>query len=142
MVTSDQEPIGTAVRDIDTPVLLCDLDALEHNIQKLADHFAQAGKRLRPHTKSHKTPAIANMQMVAGAIGVTCAKLGEAEVMAHAGINDILIANEVIGRRKIERLMALARRCDIMVAVDHPDNLDDLEQAAAAAGVQPRVLVV
>lgn len=141
MVTSDQEPIGTAVRDIDTPVLLCDLDALEHNIQKLADHFAQAGKRLRPHTKSHKTPAIANMQMVAGAIGVTCAKLGEAEVMADAGIDDILIANEVIGRRKIERLMALARRCDIMVAVDHPDNLEDLEQAAAAAGVQPRVLV-
>ncbi len=141
MVNSDLEPIGIAVDQIDTPVLLCDLDALEHNIQKLSEHFAQAGKRLRPHTKSHKTPAIANMQMAAGAIGVTCAKLGEAEVMADSGIDDILIANEVIGRRKIERLMELARRCNIMVAVDHPDNLEDLERAAGAAGVQPRVLV-
>ena len=140
MVTSD-EHIGMAVEDIDTPVLLCDLDALEHNIQMLSTHFAAAGKQLRPHTKSHKTPAIANMQMAAGAIGVTCAKLGEAEVMADAGIQDILIANEVIGPRKIERLMELARRCDIMVSVDHPDNLEDLDKAAGAAGVTPRILV-
>ena len=141
MVRPDHEHIGMAVDQIDTPVLLCDLDALDHNIQKLAEHFAASSKQLRPHTKSHKTPAIANMQMAAGAIGVTCAKLGEAEVMADAGIDDVLIANEVIGRRKIERLMELARRCDIMVAVDHPDNLDDLDQAAGAAGVNPRILV-
>ena len=141
MVTLDHEHIGMAVEDIDTPVLLCDLDALEHNVQMLATHFATAGKQLRPHTKSHKTPAIASMQMTAGAIGVTCAKLGEAEVMADAGIDDILIANEVIGRRKIERLMELARRCDIMVAVDHPDNLEDLDRAAESAGVKPRILV-
>ncbi len=135
------EPIGMPIDEIDTPVLLVDLDDLEFNINKLSTHFLQAGKHLRPHTKSHKTPAIAHLQLQAGAIGVTCAKLGEAEVMADAGIQDILIANEVVGRHKIPRLMELARRCDIMVAVDDPDNLADLDTAAAAVGVQPRVLV-
>lgn len=126
---------------IDTPVLLVDLDALEYNIARLAEHFRTAGKNLRPHTKSHKTPAIAHLQLAAGAQGITCAKVGEAEVMADAGIQDILIANEVVGRRKIERLMALAARCDIMVAVDDPQNLADLHEAAQAYKVCPRVLV-
>ena len=129
------------VDEIDTPALLVDLDHLEHNIQRLASHFAEAGKHLRPHTKSHKTPAIAHMQLQAGAIGVTCAKVGEAEVMADAGIDDILIANEVVGKRKVERLMVLARRCNIMAAVDAADNLADLDAAAGAAGVAPRILV-
>ena len=126
---------------IDTPVLLVDLDALEYNIARLAEHFRTVGKNLRPHTKSHKTPAIAHLQLSAGAQGITCAKVGEAEVMADAGIQDILIANEVVGRRKIERLMALAARCDIMVAVDDPQNLADLNEAAHAYKVCPRVLV-
>lgn len=138
---SSSEPIGMPVDEIDTPVLLVDLDDLEFNIDKLATHFGQAGKQLRPHIKSHKTPAIAHLQLQAGAIGVTCAKLGEAEVMADAGIDDILIANEVVGRHKVPRLMDLARRCDIMVAVDHPDNLADLDAAAGAAGARPRILV-
>ena len=138
---SASEHIGMPVEEIDTPVLLVDLDDLEFNITKLAEHFSAAGKQLRPHTKSHKTPAIAHLQLQAGAIGVTCAKLGEAEVMADAGIDDILIANEVVGRHKIPRLMELARRCNIMVAVDHPDNLADINAAAGAAGVQPRLLV-
>ena len=114
--------IGMHRDEIDTPVLLVDLDALDHNIEKMAAHFREAGKHLRPHSKSHKTPAIAHRQLDAGALGITCAKLGEAEVMADAGISDILIANEVVGPRKIERLMHLATRCDIMVAVDHPAN--------------------
>ena len=135
------EYIGMPRDEIDTPVLLVDLPALEANIHKLADHFRATGKNLRPHTKSHKTPAIAQLQLAAGAQGITCAKVGEAEAMADAGIQDILIANEVIGRRKIERLMDLASRCDIMVAVDHPQNLQDLDAAAAARGVRPRVLV-
>ena len=138
---SPSEHIGMPVDEIDTPVLLVDLDDLEFNIDKLATHFGQAGKHLRPHTKSHKTPAIAHLQLQAGAIGVTCAKLGEAEVMADAGIDDILIANQVVGRHKVPRLMDLARRCDIMVAVDHPDNLADLDAAAGTAGTQPRILV-
>ncbi len=140
-MVSPGEYIGMPVVEIDTPALLVDLDDLEFNIRKLAGHFEAAGKHLRPHTKSHKTPAIAHMQLQAGAIGVTCAKVGEAEVMAEAGIDDVLVANEVVGRRKVERLMTLARRCDIMAAVDHPDNLADLDEAAGAAGVSPRVLV-
>ena len=135
------EYIGMPRDEIDTPVLLVDLDALEYNIQTLADHFRAAGKNLRPHTKSHKTPAIAQLQLDAGAQGITCAKGGEAEAMADSGIQDILIANEVIGRRKIERLMDLATRCDIMVAVDNPQNLADLDAAAGAHKVRPRVLV-
>jgi D-serine deaminase-like pyridoxal phosphate-dependent protein len=137
---SPDEHLGMPADEIDTPALLVDLDDLEFNIHKLASHFEAAGKQLRPHTKSHKTPAIAHLQLQAGAIGVTCAKVGEAEVMADAGINDVLIANEVVGRRKVQRLMDLARRCDIMVAVDSLDNLADLDAAAGAAGVQPRVL--
>ena len=135
------EYIGMPRDEIDTPILVVDLDALEFNIAKLANHFRQVGKNLRPHTKSHKTPAIAQLQLDAGAQGITCAKVGEAEAMAAAGIEDILIANEVIGRRKIERLMELAARCDIMVAVDDPRNLADLDAAAAVHKVRPRVLV-
>ena len=129
------------VVEIDTPALLVDLDALEHNIAAMAGHFAGTDKTLRPHTKSHKTPAIAHRQLAAGARGVTCAKLGEAEVMADAGIDDILIANEVVGPRKIERLMRLAARCDIMVAADDPTALQRLQEAAAAADVRPRLLL-
>ncbi len=136
-----REQPGMPKAQIDTPVLLVDLEALEFNIEKMARHFRQAGKELRPHTKSHKTPAIARRQLEAGAIGITCAKLGEAEAMAEAGIQDILIANEVIGPRKIGRLMELAHRCDIMVAVDEAQNLAELDEAAGRAGVRPRLLV-
>lgn len=136
-----QDYIGMSRAEIDTPALLVDLEALEANLEKMAAHFRQAHKYLRPHTKSHKTPAIAHMQLDAGAIGITCAKLGEAEAMAAAGIHDILIANQVVGRRKLPRLMNLADRCNIMVAVDHPDNLSSLDAAARAHGVSPRVLI-
>ena len=135
------EYIGMPRDEIDTPALLVDLEALEFNIDKLAQHFQQAGKNLRPHTKSHKTPAIAHRQLAAGAIGITCAKLGEAEVMADAGIQDILVANQIVGPRKLQRLVTLAGRCDLMVAVDHPANLSALAAAAGQGGVQPRVLV-
>ena len=140
-MTSFQDYIGMPRVEIDTPALLVDLGALERNIEKLAAHFRGAGKYLRPHTKSHKTPAIAHLQLKAGAIGITCAKLGEAEVMADAGIDDILIANEMVGPRKIARLMDLAQRCDIMVAVDHPTNLVAISAAARENGVRPRVLI-
>lgn len=140
-VTAFADYIGMPRDEIDTPALLVDLDALEHNIEKLATHFRQAGKQLRPHTKSHKTPAIAHKQLKAGAIGITCAKLGEAEVMADAGIQDILIANEVVGARKIHRLVELAKRCDIMIAIDHPANLATISAATSAAGVSPRAIV-
>ena len=138
---SDCEYIGLPVEELDTPSLLVDLDDLQFNLDKMAAHFSATGKNLRPHIKSHKTPAIALKQIEAGAIGICCAKLGEAEVMADAGVQDILIANEVVGRRKMPRLTELAKRCDIMVAVDDERNIADIARAAGEAGVKPRVVV-
>jgi len=78
--------IGTPVQELDTPALLIDLDALERNIQKMAAFFAHKAAALRPHIKTHKCPQIAHRQLEAGAIGITCAKVSEAEVMADAGL--------------------------------------------------------
>jgi D-serine deaminase-like pyridoxal phosphate-dependent protein len=127
--------------DIDTPALLIDLDTMERNIQKMAEFFEKQSASLRPHTKTHKCPMLAHKQLRAGAQGITCAKLGEAEVMAEAGINDILIANQIVGDRKIARLANLARHCDIMVAVEAAENVADLSNAAKAAGSTIRVLI-
>lgn len=126
---------------LDTPSLLLDWDALAGNIRTMSAFFAGQKCRLRPHFKSHKCAQIARMQIEAGAVGITCAKLGEAEVVAAAGIRDILIANEIVGPLKIDRLVALCSRADPMVAVDSPGNVKMLSARAAAAGVVIRVLV-
>jgi D-serine deaminase-like pyridoxal phosphate-dependent protein len=125
----------------DTPSLLVDLDALQENIRTMSSFFATKKCGLRPHFKSHKCTRIARMQMEAGAVGMTCAKLGEAEVLADAGIRDILIANEIVGPLKINRLIALCARANPMVAVDSAENVKMLSAMAAAAGVTIRVLV-
>jgi D-serine deaminase-like pyridoxal phosphate-dependent protein len=132
---------GVALRELDTPALLLDLDAFERNVQKMASFFADKSAALRPHAKTHKCPQVALRQLETGAIGITCAKVGEAEVMAQAGVRDILIANQVVGPIKIGRLTELARHCDLMVAVDDADNVRALAQACTAKGVQLRVLV-
>jgi len=132
---------GMRMEQLDTPALIVDLDILERNIAQMADFFAGQRAALRPHIKTHKTPAIAHMQLKAGAIGITCAKVGEAEVMAKAGIRDILIANQVVGQVKIDRLMDLARHADVTVAVDDARNVTDLSRAASAKGVVVRTLV-
>jgi D-serine deaminase-like pyridoxal phosphate-dependent protein len=134
---------NSTVRDIelDTPALVLDRTILERNIARMASFAREAGVSLRPHSKTHKCPQIASLQLAAGAIGVTCQKLGEAEVMAEAGIRGILISNQIVGRQKIERLVALARRAEVMVAVDDPRNVADLSQAFAAAGLALSVLV-
>lgn len=128
-------------QSIDTPALLLDLDALQHNIHSMASFFATRTCRLRPHFKSHKCTQIARLQMDAGAVGMTCAKLGEAEVLADAGIRDILIANEIVGPLKIGRLIALCARANPMVAVDSAENIRMLSAHAAAAGATVGVLV-
>jgi len=133
--------VGMPKQEMDTPALLLDLDKLEANIARMAAFFADRPAKLRPHTKTHKCPIIAHKQIEAGAIGVTCAKLDEAEAMARAGIRDILIANQIVGRRKIGRLMGLAGWTEIMVAVDDAHNVADLSAAAASRGVGLRVLV-
>src|SRR5262245_16704423 len=110
--------IGKPLSEVDTPSLLLDADALEANINRMASFFAARRCKLRPHFKSHKCTQIAKLQMKAGAVGITCAKLGEAEVVADAGIRNVLIANQIVGPIKIARLVELARRADPIVAVD------------------------
>jgi D-serine deaminase-like pyridoxal phosphate-dependent protein len=127
---------------LDTPVLMVELDILERNIKKMARIITQeAGVQWRPHTKGMKTPALAHMLLDAGAHGVTCAKLGEAEVMAAAGIRDILIANQIVGRQKIARLVNLRRHTDVIVAVDNEDNIAEIDRAAVEKGVRQRVVI-
>lgn len=133
--------VGRSKWEIDTPALCVDLDAMDHNIKKMAGTITGAGKNWRPHTKGQKIPAIAHKEIAAGAIGVTCAKLGEAEVMAGAGIRDILIANEIVGREKVTRLANLQPHADVMVAIDSRENAREISDAAATKGVTVRVLV-
>ena len=134
--------IGKPKSELDTPALLVDLEVVERNIDHMSQVILQqAGVSWRPHTKAMKTPALAHKLLRAGAHGITCAKLGEAEVMANGGIDDILIANEVVGKRKIERLVNLQRQSDVAVLVDNNDNVEELNQAARAHDVRIRVLV-
>jgi D-serine deaminase-like pyridoxal phosphate-dependent protein len=141
-MTNHDSEVGLAKHEIDTPALLIDLPVMEQNLQTMAAYFSSGPVRLRPHVKLHRaTPALALRQLQAGAIGLTCAKLAEAEALAAAGISDILIANQIVGRAKIRRLVALAATADVMVAVDSADNVAELSRAAQAAGVELRVLV-
>lgn len=133
--------IGMHKTELDTPALLIDLDKMESNIQTMADYFTTVNAVLRPHLKTHKTPMLAHKQIAAGAIGITCAKLGEAEAVIHAGIRDVLVANQIIGRQKIARLVNLAKQSEIMVAVDNAQNVTDISEAAAAKGVTVRILI-
>jgi D-serine deaminase-like pyridoxal phosphate-dependent protein len=127
--------------EVDTPSLLVDADALEANLHLMASYFATRPCKLRPHLKSHKCTRIAKLQMQAGAVGITCAKLGEAEVVADAGIREILIANQIVGRIKIARLVELAKRADPIVAVDSRENVRTLSAVATAADLTLGVLV-
>jgi D-serine deaminase-like pyridoxal phosphate-dependent protein len=133
--------IGCSKYDLDTPALVLDLDVMERNIARMASTFRAAGVGWRPHTKAIKVPALAHKLIEAGALGVTCAKLGEAEVMAQGGIHDILIANQIVGLAKIERLIDLLEKADVIVAVDNVDNVRQLDRAATAGGKRLRVVI-
>jgi D-serine deaminase-like pyridoxal phosphate-dependent protein len=133
--------IGAHVSDVDTPALLIDLDALERNIRRMQERAANTKVRLRPHSKTHKSTTIANMQMAAGAIGVCCQKVSEAEIMVDGGISDVAISNEVAGKAKIDRVAALARRAKVSVCVDDAGNVQELAAAAVKFGSTIDVLV-
>ncbi len=123
------------IDDLDTPCLLLDIDAADRNIAAMAGFLADKPAKLRPHFKTPKTPEIARRQIAAGAIGITVAKLGEAEVLVEAGIGPILMANQVVGRQKVDRLMVLlARGADVTVAVESAFNIEELAEGAARAG--------
>ncbi len=133
--------VGEPIAAVETPFLWTDLTTLERNIRTLAAHFQAAGVNWRPHTKGIKTPAVAHKLIQAGAIGVTCAKLGEAEVMAAAGIQDILIANQIVGPQKIARLVHLCRQADVKVVVDNSSVVAAVGAAASEIGVTVGLLV-
>jgi len=133
--------VGLPLSEVDTPALVVDLDILERNIKQMAGDIASRGASWRPHSKANKTPAIVQMEIAAGAIGVTCAKVSEAEIMAAGGIKDILIANQIVGPIKTRRLAALCGTADVIVAVDNPDNVREHQAAAKAAGNKPRIVI-
>lgn len=133
--------IGWQKQDLDTPLLCIDLDVMETNIQKMAGFMSEQGKQWRPHEKCHKTPAIAWKQIENGAIGVTCAKASEAEVMAAAGIRDILIANMIVGRPKHNRVASLCRWADPIVACDHYAQAEALAAVCRENGVKCRMII-
>ena len=131
----------TYVWELDTPALLVDLDALDHNARLMAQRCADAGIDWRPHVKACKAPAMALRLLQAGAVGVTCAKASEALAMAKGGITDILIANEVVGEQKLARLVEVARLATICVAADDATNIREISAAADSAGVAIDLLV-
>ena len=133
--------LGCSKEDLDTPALLVDLDALEANIASMVATCRKHNVAWRPHSKCHKSPQVGRKLVEAGAIGVTCAKLGEAEVMAQGGIRDVLIANMIVGPKKVARLVELRKHADPLVCVDHPDQARAFSQAMSAAGLSLRVLI-
>lgn len=133
--------IGRPVEALDTPALWVDLDAFDHNVALMAARAREHGVAWRPHVKASKAPALALRLIEGGAVGITCAKVGEAEVMAEAGVTDILIANEIVGPIKIARLVDLARSVTVCVAVDDERNLRDISAAAIADNANVDVLV-
>jgi D-serine deaminase-like pyridoxal phosphate-dependent protein len=130
------------VDDLDTPILTIDLDALEENLDRYQRYYTRHNIGLRPHIKTHKTLAIAHMQMARGAIGLTCQKLGEAEVMVAGGLTvDIMVPYNIIGKQKLDRLCALARQTRMTVAADSAYTVASLSETAAAEGVTIGVVV-
>ncbi|MFN0086576.1 MAG: DSD1 family PLP-dependent enzyme [Blastocatellia bacterium] len=133
---------GLTKADLVTPALLLDLDLFEANVARLAEHARQAGIRLRPHGKTHKCAEIAHRQIRAGAIGLSVATIREAEAMAAAGIRGLLITSELVGKPKIDRLIALARKApDTLTVVDDLSHAAQLSQAAAAAKLDLNVML-
>jgi D-serine deaminase-like pyridoxal phosphate-dependent protein len=137
-----EDYVGVSLSELPTPALLVDLDIFENNVARMAETCRQGRTKYRPHGKAHKSPLVGGIQLKAGAIGLCAGKLGEAEVFVEGGINDVLITTEVVGPRKIERLMRLAKMSPVMkVVVDNEQNITDLADAAAKAGVRLTALV-
>ena len=130
-----------SIYDLDTPHLIVDLDRLERNISEMSADIRSAGKALRPHTKTHKSPFVAGLQLSAGASGLTVAKIGEAEVLADAGFTNLFIANQAVGEIKYARILALNRRVQLVCAVDSPETALPLGMAAQRAGEVVEVMI-
>ena len=138
---SSMEYLGQKKEDLDTPVLLIDLDVFEANIQHLAHYCSDHQAAWRPHSKAHKSPQIARLLLDSGAAGITCAKLSEAEVMVEHGIPDILIANQIVSPNKLQRLAVLQRRARVLATLDNLLVVEPMGAAAVAAGTMIPVLI-
>src|SRR3954468_24797748 len=125
----------------DTPEIVVDLDAVRANVSRIAAAAGEAGASVRPHTKTHKLPQIARLQLEAGATGVQVAKLGEAEVMADGGIGDILVGYPIVGEQKLRRLCDLAERASVSTTVDSLEVAEGVAAAARARGLTIPVLL-
>lgn len=133
--------IGMELTDIDTPALIIDLDTFEANLDRMAQNARNLGVRLRPHAKMHKSADISRAQISRGAVGVCCQKVSEAETLIDSGVNNILITNEVVGQRKLDRFSQLSMRADISICVDNSQNIEDLNTSAAKFGTRLDTLV-
>lgn len=133
-------PTALRVSDLETPALVIDLDIMERNLGKLADYSKKHGLRVRPHTKTHKIPALARKQLDLGAAGLTVAKVGEAEVMLAAQPPDLLVAYPIVGSQKMQRLMQVAKKTSLTVSLDSIGVASHLSEAAKAAGAEIGVL--
>jgi D-serine deaminase-like pyridoxal phosphate-dependent protein len=127
--------------DLDTPCVCIDLDIMERNLKAMADFASSHSLALRPHVKTHKIPELARLQVEHGACGVTVAKVGEAEIFVEAGLDNIFIANQVMGAGKLERLTELARRARVMAAVDSVQNAAPLDEAASGKDLTLEVYI-
>jgi len=128
--------IGAPVAQIETPALVIDLDAFDRNIAKMAELARATGVRVRPHAKTHKSPAIALRQIAHGAVGQCVQKVGEAEVLVRGGVKDVLVSNQVVGERKLRRLAALAKDATIALCFDAGEQVDAASRVARDFGVE------
>jgi D-serine deaminase-like pyridoxal phosphate-dependent protein len=129
------------VMALSTPALVVDLDVFEANVGAMAALLAGTGKTVRPHVKTHRTPELARRQLGGQAVGITCATIGEAEAMVEAGLDDVVIANEVVDPAKLARLAALGHRARIALAVDDPEPVAAASLEAVRAGVSIDILI-
>jgi D-serine deaminase-like pyridoxal phosphate-dependent protein len=127
--------------EVDTPALILNRPACDRNLARMADFFRDRPAKLRPHFKNHKCVTLAKRQLAAGAVGITCAKLSEAEVLVAHGVNDVLIANQVVGAQKVSRLARLSCKAKLTVAVDHVEQVEAIAAAALNAASQVDLLI-
>ena len=140
--TLEKKMIGRPVEELPTPALVADLEALEANLTLLSGYFSGKACKLRPHFKSHKCVTLARRQLAcANTVGITCAKVSEAEKLVEGGVKDVLVANQLIGRDKVRRAAALNRRATVRVAVDSAEGVRQLGKAASELEVTVGVLV-
>jgi 3-hydroxy-D-aspartate aldolase len=132
--------IGMPIEQVSTPALVVDVEIMTKNMEMMANYLAKTKTQLRPHAKTHKTPAIGHMQMQAGAVGLCCATVGEAEVMVYSGIPEVMIANEIVDPVSLRRAVNLARQARVLMIVDDCENVKNLAAVARQYGVVVDVL--